>query len=74
MKFLVEVDGDRPLVVVYEPSGEEWTLSPGHWIVVEWPNGDEGRGEIRHTPDSITLSEPLNAKSRVWDSQGNRLW
>lgn len=71
MKVRVVAMRETPLLVVFEPLGEEYTIPAGKHIVVEWLG--EGQGEITVHDDHVKLWDPIVGSKRVWTAEGDEL-
>lgn len=73
MRFRVGAGGSNPIAVVLEPSGAEYTLSPGDYFEFEWEESDGGPiGMVEHGQDTVTISEG-GGRSRMWNSDGDEM-
>jgi hypothetical protein len=74
MRFRIRSRDTEALLLVFEPSGAEYTVAPGDYVTIEWPDGPGGLlGGIDYEPGSLTISEPGNGLARIWTSQGEEL-
>ncbi|MDX8148176.1 hypothetical protein SK854_39105 [Lentzea sp. BCCO 10_0061] len=71
MKIRVVAKQKAPLLVVFEPLGEEYVVPPGEHIVVEWLG--DGEGEIAVHDDHVKLWDPIRGSKRVWTAEGDEL-
>ncbi|MFI5620504.1 hypothetical protein [Streptomyces sp. NPDC051567] len=75
MRFILSAGQETSITVQLEPSGVEYTVNRGDYLIVEWPDGGEGSllGGIDHSPNGLVVSEPQGGMSRIWNSNGKEL-
>ena len=71
------VAGNEPMLVVFEPMGDEFPITPGHDIYVELPAEDLDLIEIAVWKTGVGVLLPYPGNNTVLDHKGKvikRLW
>ncbi|MEV6399412.1 hypothetical protein AB0M39_32270 [Streptomyces sp. NPDC051907] len=71
MKFLL--NADRDMTVVFEPTAEEYALSPGETITVQWYGPGED-GMVSMENGDFVVHAPTAGHSRAWRSDGVEIY
>ncbi|MFF9147177.1 hypothetical protein ACF1BN_20175 [Streptomyces sp. NPDC014861] len=71
MRFLIEAD--RQMTVVFEPTAEEFRLSAGETIVVEWFAESED-GMVSMEAGMFIVSAPRGGYTRAWRGDGTEIY
>ena len=71
MRFSVSSRNAEELIVVFEPSAHEVTISGGDYLTVEWTG--EAPGEIEWTPEYLSIGSPAGGNMYAWTSDGNEI-
>jgi hypothetical protein len=70
MKVQIRNTTDDRLTIVLEPSGVEYLLAPGDYLVYEW-SGD-WEATLDHGSAELTIGAS-GVEDRIWNSQGKQM-
>jgi hypothetical protein len=79
-KFEVAAEGPDPLIVQFEPMGNEMVVNAGDYITIDWPAFTPGPtmlGTFACGPGRLEIREPHflpgHGWARVWNSSGEEI-
>jgi hypothetical protein len=71
MRFMIR--SDKEVTVAFEPTAEEYTLSPGATIWVEWVDGGED-GMVAFEAGMFVVWAPGGGYTRAWNIDGTEIY